>query len=691
MNELLHEEGVRRNKIEELRRSHINPYPSRAHRTSTVADFLNVFDQRTPNNVPQTLTGRVRLKRIHGKIMFFQLQDGTGTLQVVLSVQDLTKERFDWSEHIIDVGDIIEVTGTPFVTKKGEQSLLGTNVALLSKAVRPLPDKWHGLKDEEARYRQRYLDLLMNPELKELFVKKSIFWHAMRSFLLQEQFIEVETPVLETTPGGADAEPFMTHHNALDIDVYLRISTGELWQKRLMVGGFDKTFEIGRQFRNEGMSPEHLQDYTQMEFYWGYADYTMGMELVQRLVQHVMQETFGTLTFTIDGKSIDCSGTWERIDYRDTIKKMLGVDCIEDTDAALRLAAQQRGIDVSSIVGRGRIIDALWKQCRKKIQGPVFLVNHPVDVSPLAKRREEDPRTVERFQIILAGSELGNGYSELNDPIDQRARFEEQSRLRDQGDAEAQMHDEDFVEALEYGMPPTCGFGVSERLFAVLMNKSVRECVLFPLLRPKQSSAPSTNNTNASDPTLQAFEAGIDRATAHQLLVNTITDENLRRHMLATESIMKALATHFHAASPEAWGIAGLLHDIDYERVPVEQHSIAGADQLQAAGLHQLIVHAVREHNPAHGIPPSTIMSKALLTLETLTGLIIATTFVRPDKKIAGVEVKSVMKKFKTKGFAAGVDRELIRQCETLLNLPLEQAIGICLGAMKQDAKVLGL
>jgi lysyl-tRNA synthetase class 2 len=307
---------------------------------------------------------------------------------------------------------------------------------------------------------------------------------------MQRGFLEVYTPVLEITTGGGDARPFKTHHNALDMDVYLRISNGELWQKRLMVAGLEKTFEIGRQFRNEGMSPEHLQEYDQMEFYWAYANFAMGMELVEELFKHMAQETFGTLQFSLQRQDrtfeIDLSKQWERYDYTETIKNFTGVDIssatlpdIERRLKELQVAYSPKGWNV------GRAVDTLWKWCRRQIPGPGFLINEPVSVSPLAKRKADAPHLTERFHVIIAGSELGNGYSELNDPIDQAGRFAEQQAMRDAGDEEAQMSDDEFVEALEHAMPPTCGFGLSERVFSFLLNKPIREVQAFPLMKPR--------------------------------------------------------------------------------------------------------------------------------------------------------------------------------------------------------------
>lgn len=477
---------LRKEKIHTLRQSGIDPYPASAHRSLRVSDFLARFDLMQEKSESQTLAGRLRLKRLHGKIAFAHLQDASGTIQLVWSLPELGEQAYAFFKDMLDVGDIIEVSGTAFITKKGEHSLLVRSARLLTKALRPLPEKWHGMADEELRLRKRYLDLLMRPELREMVVKKSIFWNSIREFLLAEQFLEVETPVLETTAGGADAQPFVTHHNALDIDLYLRISMGELWQKRLMVAGFEKTFEIGRQFRNEGMSPEHLQDYTQMEFYWAYADYHDTMRLVERMYKHCILKTFGTLDFQIHGFHVQFDQEWPHIDYATAIKERLGIDILSASSTELQNACRQHTVAVDHTDSKGRLIDQLWKVCRKQIAGPAFLVNHPVEVSPLAKRRPEAPEFVERYQVIFAGSENGNGYSELNDPMDQAERFEEQTRLREAGDVEAQMHDADFVEALEYGMPPTSGFGVSERLFSFLMDAPIRECVLFPLVKPQQ-------------------------------------------------------------------------------------------------------------------------------------------------------------------------------------------------------------
>lgn len=470
---------VRKDKLKKLQENGVAAFPSKYSKKS-----IKISDARTKDGDNVSVRGRVVGWREHGKLIFADLKDESGTIQLWFQQNKLGSE-FE-TLKLLDSGDFLGASGIVTKTKVGEITLDVDSFELLSKSLRPLPSEWYGIKDEETRYRQRYVDILLNDDLKELFRKKAIFWNSMRMFLLEKGFMEVETPVLETTAGGADANPFSTHHNALDIDLYLRISMGELWQKRLMVAGFEKTFEIGRQFRNEGMSREHLQDYTQMEFYWAYADYEDSMQLVEDMYKYVAQTTFGKLDFEIAEHKVDLSGSWERIDYVDTVLKNTGVDLSKASESEIKDKLKELKIKFTEKDDRGRLMDLLWKSVRKGISGPVFLVGHPVEVSPLAKRIKDRSDFVERYQVILAGSEMGNGYSELNDPIDQAQRFAKQQELRDKGDEEAQMHDFDFVNALEYGMPPVTGFGISERLFSFLANLPIREAVLFPLLRPEK-------------------------------------------------------------------------------------------------------------------------------------------------------------------------------------------------------------
>lgn len=473
-------------KLDLLKKAGVDPYPARVSRDLSLAAARGDFERLVTEGKIASVAGRIMIIRGQGAILFVVLNDGTDEFQCVFKKDDMDEAAFRLFADTADMGDFISVSGTFFTTQRGEKSLLVKSWVMATKSLLPLPEKWSGLQDEEIKFRKRYLDMLTNKEVRDMVVKRSAFWQATRQFLLDRGFMEVETPVFENVAGGADARPFVTHHNALDLDVYLRISP-ELWLKRLMVAGFPKVFEIGRIFRNEGMDAEHLQDYTQMEFYWAFEDYTSGMKLVEEMYKHIAQKTFGTLVFNIKGFEVDLGKPWVVYDFTETILKTTGVDVskatFEDICAKLRelkVEYDPKGFNLA------RATDTLWKYCRKKISGPGFLVNVPVSLEPLAKRKEGNTDVVERFQVLIAGSEMGKGFSELNDPIDQAGRFADQEKLRAAGDEEAQMNDSEFVEALEHGMPPTCGFGFSERLFSFLMDKPARETQLFPLMRPKK-------------------------------------------------------------------------------------------------------------------------------------------------------------------------------------------------------------
>ncbi|HEY0948034.1 MAG TPA: lysine--tRNA ligase [Candidatus Paceibacterota bacterium] len=476
----------RMRKLRLLEERGMNPYPNRARRTHEIAQILADFESFESNGAHIVADGRIRAIRTHGGSSFVDIEDGTGKIQLFLKKDEIGEEAFDLFQSAVDNGDFVEAAGSLVRTKSGQESIQVSEWRMLAKTLLPVPDQWYGLSDEDERFRKRYLDMLLNEQTTATARRRSVFWNAFRSYFLERGFVEVETPVLENTTGGAEARPFVTHHNALDIDVYLRISAGELWQKKLLVGGLPKTFEIGRIFRNEGMSREHLQDYTQLEFYQAYSDYEEGMRMVQDLYRYVAQETFGTLKFTIGEHEVDLAKEWEIYDFCEIIRKEYNLDpltaTLDEVKAALKNAGIEKDMDTMNIE---RGVDLLWKRVRKGVSGPGFLIGVPVYLEPLAKRSEKDDRVVERMQVILAGSEMGKGFSELNNPTDQRERFEKQQALRDAGDDEAQMADMEFVEALEYGMPPAFGFGCSERLFSFLQNMDVREAQLFPLMRPR--------------------------------------------------------------------------------------------------------------------------------------------------------------------------------------------------------------
>src|SRR3989338_987835 len=468
-------------KLQILKEAGMEAYPAEVSRTITVADFLAPFDELEKSGKSETAAGRIMSLRGQGGIVFADIFDGAGRVQIVLQGSELDAELFKLFSDSVDAGDFIEVSGAAYKTKRGEQSLKVSRWKMLSKSLLPIPAEHFGIKDEETRLRERELDVLMNPDLRAMIERRARFWQGAAGFSAARGFLEVETPVLETTPGGADARPFVTHHNALDIEVYLRISAGELWQKRLLIAGFPKVFEIGRIFRNEGQSREHLQDYTQLESYEAYSDMRKGMGFVQELYRHIAKEVYGRYTFDIGEHTVDVAEEWPVLDFGELIGQKFDVDAIGASEDELLHAASRAG--GAGIPNKERADDHLWKQVRKSLSGPAFLTGVPVYLEPLAKRASGG-KTVERIQGIIAGSGGGKGYSELNDPLDQRARFEEQQKLRDDGDEEAQRLDLDYIRAMEYGMPPAFGFGVSERLFAFLEDKSIHEVQLFPLLRP---------------------------------------------------------------------------------------------------------------------------------------------------------------------------------------------------------------
>ena len=487
--------GERLKKLDILRAAGMDPYPVSVSKDYTIAEVLARFEVLQEDAATLQIVGRIMARRGQGGIIFADLFDGsatlttggTGRMQAVLQKDDMDAVSFDLFNDAADIGDFIQITGTPFTTKRGERSIKVASWTMAAKSLLPIPDEWYGLKDEEKILRERYLDILLNADVRAMFERRSKFWNAIRQFLIERGFMEVETPILESSPGGADARPFVTHHNALDIDVYLRISAGELWQKMLLVAGFPKVFEIGRIFRNEGQSREHAQDYTQLEFYQAFSDYREGMQLIREMYRHIAMEVYGKYSFEINGRSVDLANEWAAIDYSEILQEKFGIDPINCTEEeAVALAVKAGALQTGEEANKARAIDLLWKQIRKTIDGPVFLVGVPIFLEPLAKRSPENPNIVERFQVILAGSEMGKGFSELNDPIDQRARFEYQQELRDAGDDEAQRLDENYIRAMEYGMPPAFGFGVSERLFSFLEDKPISEGQLFPLLRPKE-------------------------------------------------------------------------------------------------------------------------------------------------------------------------------------------------------------
>lgn len=480
----------REQKIAELQARGINSYPADVQVTHTIAAILSDFSSYEANATQVVVAGRVMARREHGALAFFDINDGTAKVQLFCEQETLGDAVFDELLSSVSSADFIEVTGTAFTTKRGTNAIKVTSWRILAKATQNIPTEHFGLKDDDERLRKRYLDILLNPETREMFRKKAAYWKASRRFLEDLGFEEVHTPTLETTTGGAEANPFVTHHDDFDIDVYLRISVGELWQKRLMAAGLRRVFEVGRVYRNEGSSPDHLQEFTNIEFYAAYMNFDEGLELLENHIRHVLDEVFGgERIFTIKGFAVDFTQPFERIDYVETVEAMAGVNVVTASDEELLAAVKRLDIKHEG-ANRERLTDTLWKYCRKQIAGPVWLTGHPVLVSPLAKENPSRPGTVLRAQLVMAGAEFNNCFAELNDPVDQRQRFEKQAELLAAGDNEAMMPDWEFVEMLEYGMPPTFGAStLGERFFAYLMDKPIRETQYFPLMKPRTESS----------------------------------------------------------------------------------------------------------------------------------------------------------------------------------------------------------
>ena len=475
-------------KLTELKELGINPYPAKSNRSHDTIQITDEFDQIEGRQV--IIAGRIMSIRKFGKLAFIVVRDMSGQVQLFIRKGDSSSEADRSNSELLmpaeigllDTGDFVECYGIVIKTQTGEISVSCEKLRLLSKALRPMPNAQEGFTDKEQRFRRRYVDMNVNLDVRDRFVRRSRFWQATREFMEIKGFLEINIPVLEHTTGGADASPFVTHMDALDHDFYLRISH-ELPLKRLIGAGFEKVYDVGPRFRNENYSDEHLPEHIAMEWYWAYADWEQGMTLMEEMFREVLQKTFATLQFNLDGKNVDMSKQWERWDYATVIKDHYGLEVFDCTIEQVKEKLKENGLEVEKTENIARGIDKLWKKIRSGVVGPVWLINTPAFISPLSKADDNDPRFVQRFQAVIAGSELSNGFSELNDPVDQLNRFVEQQGMREAGDDEAMMLDIDYVEMLEYGMPPACGLGFSERVFWIFEGVTAREGVPFPQLK----------------------------------------------------------------------------------------------------------------------------------------------------------------------------------------------------------------
>lgn len=485
------EYAIRLKRLEEIRALGMDPYPARCKRTHEIEKALENFEDLESKNKEIVLVGRIRSVRGHGNLTFSQLQDESSSIQLAISKKEIGVEEYKNFANLIDVGDFLEVHGTCFVTHKGEKSIMVKKYVLISKTLLPLPEKFHGLKDIDTRYRKRYLDLLANEEVKQTFIVRSRIINFIREYFNKEGFLEVDTPTLQSIAGGAIAKPFITHHNALDIDLFLRVAP-ELYLKRLIIGGFEKVYEIARCFRNEGIDNTHNPEFTQIEFYWAYKDYEFLMEYMQTFMEKMVKTIKGDTKIMFNGNEIDFKGPYKKIDFSGSILDAIGID-IDKFDTAYELRQEVKDkkikIDMADSWSLGKLQDELYKQfVRPNLIQPVYLINHPVALSPLAKQMKDNPKHVERFQLVLAGGiELMNAFSELNDPIDQEVRFGSQVKDKKGGDEEAHDFDNDFIESLKHGLPPTAGLGMGiDRLTSILTdNPNIKDVLLFPLMKPK--------------------------------------------------------------------------------------------------------------------------------------------------------------------------------------------------------------
>ncbi len=479
----------RLDKLEKLKAAGKEVYPVESKLTNTLASLNKVFTVLAKSEKEVTVGGRVRAIRGQGAIIFADLDDGTGNIQILLKKGELKDGELELFEETVDLGDIISATGSVFLTKRGEKTVLVKNWQMLAKSLRPLPDKWEGLKDTEERFRRRYLDSLMNGEVKKRFIYRSQLIAEIRKFLDKDGFLEVETPILQPVPGGATATPFITHHEALDLDLYLRVAP-ELYLKMMLIGGFPKVYELGRSFRNEGIDVTHNPEFTTIEVYASYSTPVEERKRVELLFKSVVKKLFKQSSFTHAGQKVDFSKKFSVVTFYELLQRYAMISNPESiSDKELVLKASQMGVKVEPSDHREKIMDNIYKKvCRSKLIQPTFIIDYPVAFAPLAKRKESNHELIDRFQLIVGGMELVNGFAELNDPLDQRGRFEEQEKKKAAGDTEAQVKDEDYLEAMEYGLPPACGWAIGIDRLAMLLTdtQNIREVIYFPTLRPKE-------------------------------------------------------------------------------------------------------------------------------------------------------------------------------------------------------------
>ena len=700
-----------------------NPYPEHSELEDYVADieakYADLADGEDTEDVVK-IAGRVVAKRGQGKIMFIVVRDATAEIQLFCRINDMDEAAWN-TLKALDLGDILGVTGVVVRTQRGQLSVAPKSATLLSKAVRPLPEKFHGLSDKETRYRQRYVDLIANDDVRETFRKRSQILSTFRRFMESDGYMEVETPMMHAILGGANAKPFVTHFNALDRDFYLRIAT-ELPLKRCIVGGLERVFEIGRQFRNEGMDLTHNPEFTSMEAYCAYSDLDGMKELTQGLFKTIAREVCGCEegheVITYQGQTVDMSGTWESLPLSEVASRACGEHVDMDTPIErLRQICEKHGIEWQENWGAGKLVFELYDELGEAtLVNPTFVCDYPEEVSPLSKRKDDDPRLTDRFELVICGHEYANAFSELNDPVDQAGRFAEQVAAKGFGDDEAMGYDYDYVRALEYGMPPAggIGYGIDRMIMLFCDAPAIRDVLLFPQMKPEvitradiASQLPETtdnaaasvdaladdaehgasNEAAAAHADVPALETGLTRDQAFDLLKKYNEDPFHIAHGQTLEGLMRYYAQKYDPANVEFWGQVGLLHDLDWEKFQDEvQHTVKAAELIEEAGGTKELARAIQTHNSDNNpdLPaPSCKMECVLFACDELSGLIQAAVLMRPSKSVMDFEFKSLKKKFKDKRFAAGCDRDVIRRGAELNGMELDDLFASVIEAMK--------
>ncbi len=677
---------VRREKLAELQSNGKNPFEiTRYDVTCHASDIKEHYDEMEGKQV--SLAGRVMQKRVMGKASFCNILDQSGDIQSYVARDSIGEDAYkDFKK--LDIGDIVGLEGEVFKTKTGEISVHASSIRLLSKSLQILPEKYHGLTNTDMRYRQRYVDLIMNPEVRDTFIKRSKIISSIRRYLDGQGFLEVETPMLVSNAGGAAARPFETHFNALDEDFKLRISL-ELYLKRLIVGGLERVYEIGRVFRNEGLDTRHNPEFTLMELYQSYTDYNGMMDLTENLYRHVAQEVLGTTTIVYNGVEMDLGKPFERITMVDAVKKYTGIDWNEvQTLEQARELAKERHVEFEERHKKGDILSLFFEAfVEEHLIQPTFVMDHPIEISPLTKKKPGHPEYVERFEMFMNTWEMANAYSELNDPIDQRERFKAQEELLAQGDEEANTTDEDFLNALEIGMPPTggIGFGIDRMCMLLTGAAAIRDVLAFPTMKSLDKKPSDSAKTVKKEAGGEAKKSSISREEALELLKKYNKEPFHIQHALTVEGVMRWYAKELgYAQEEEFWGITGLLHDIDFELYP-EEHCKKAPELLRGAGVSEDMIYAVCSHG--YGLcseeEPRLEMEKVLFAADELTGLIWSCALMRPSKSTMDLEVKSLKKKFKDKRFAAGCSREVIAEGAQRLGWELDELFDKTIQAMR--------